>query len=62
MCNKQIKKQHFQNFECQAIFSDNIPFNSREVRTVANEWNFQTFRTIPEYRKSNRLAEKGVSI
>lgn len=44
------------------IRADNNPFNSRDVRNWAQEYNIQLKFSSPRYPQSNGLAEKGVAI
>ncbi|XP_056642612.1 uncharacterized protein K02A2.6-like [Diorhabda sublineata] len=44
------------------ITADNVPFDSREFKTFAKNWNFEIILRSPYYAQSNGLAEKGVDI
>ena len=44
----------------QELVSDNMPFNSREFRRFANEWDLTLTTSSSTYPQSNGLAERGV--
>lgn len=44
------------------FFADNVPYNSREFKNFANEWNFECVFSSPHHHQSNGLAEKYVGI
>jgi len=46
----------------KTLIADNMPFNSFECRTFANEWDINIITSSPHYPQSNGLAEKAVGI
>lgn len=53
----------FSTFGIPTTFvSDNMPFNSKEFKNFAEEWDFNIITSSPRYPKSNGLAERTVGI
>ena len=46
----------------QTQISDNMPYNSREMREHATQYNINIATTRPTYRQANNLAQKAVHI
>lgn len=46
----------------KTIIADNMPFNSFECRSFAQEWDINIVTSSPHYAQSNGLAEKAVGI
>ncbi|XP_065226097.1 uncharacterized protein LOC135849531 isoform X2 [Planococcus citri] len=46
----------------KVMIADNVPFNSQEFKSFANDWNFEIITTSPHHPKSNGLAEKAVGV
>ena len=53
-----------QTFACHSIpntlVADNMPFNSKEFKQFAKEWDFSVVTSSPNYAQSNGLAERNV--
>lgn len=59
---KKLKEIFSRNGIPKIFVSDNMPFNSYEMKNFAKSWNFEVITSSPNYPQSNGLAEKAVGI
>lgn len=59
---KKLKNVFSRNGIPAIVITDNMPFNSFELKCFAEEWKFQICTSSPHHPKSNGMAEKGVHI